>query len=110
VASLPHHIEITEEAANPFASIHDRSVCRQIAARIDQFATAPDEMGKPLHGPLEGLWSTRAAAQRYRIIYTIDDELMLVAVVLVGKRREGDRRRDVYEIARRRFGRGRGQN
>ena len=57
-------------------------------------------IGKPLLGELAGCYSLRVAAQRYRVIYTIVDDRMIVLVVAVGIRKAGERR-DLYEIARR---------
>jgi len=41
----------------------------------------------------------RAAGQRYRIIYTVEEDRVLVLVVYVGIRKEGDKN-DVYAIAK----------
>ncbi len=42
--------------------------------------------------------SIRAVGPRYRIIYRIGNEEVLVIVVAIGRRQEGDRQ-DVYQIA-----------
>ena len=58
------------------------------------------EAGKPLVGELGGCYGIRAAAQRYRVIYRIVSDRLIVVVVAAGIRRECDRR-DIYEVARR---------
>ena len=60
----------------------------------------PELQGKPLADELVGYRSVRAVGQRYRIIYKVENELVIVIVVAVGIRREGDRS-DIYRIAAR---------
>jgi len=43
--------------------------------------------------------SIRAVGQRYRIIYRVEEEWVLVVVVTVGIRRAEDKK-DVYEVAK----------
>ena len=57
-------------------------------------------MGKPLVGELKSCYSVRAAAQRYRVIYRIVADRLIVLVVAVGIRRQDDRG-DIYEVAKR---------
>jgi len=52
-----------------------------------------------LTGELAGHRSLRAAGQRYRILYRVERNQVLVLVVAVGIRREGSRS-DIYELAR----------
>ena len=44
--------------------------------------------------------SLRAAGQRYRIIYQVDNGAVIVYVVLIGLRKEGSKA-DIYELAQR---------
>ena len=69
----------------------------QIISKIDQLAMEPKLLGKPLVGPLKEFRSVRAAGQRYRIIYQVKDETILVLVVAVGMRKAGDKK-DIYEL------------
>ena len=80
--------------------ILDRRVRRQIVDRIDALSTDPEKQGKALLGELAGYRCLRAAGQRYRIIYRVDRQEIVVAVVAVGIRRQADQR-DVYALARR---------
>jgi len=48
---------------------------------------------------LAGYHSLRAVGQRYRIIYKVKEEEVLVVVVTLGIRKEGDKK-DVYELAK----------
>lgn len=79
--------------------IGDRRIHTNIVERIDHLAHDPDKQGKPLRGELAGYRSIRAASQRYRILYRFEAEQIIVMVVVLGIRREGDKK-DIYEIAK----------
>jgi mRNA interferase RelE/StbE len=79
--------------------ITDRRVRGKIFQLIEDLAEEPEKRGKPLSDELQGYWSLRAAAQRYRVIYRIENQRVEVIVIAVGLRRAGDRK-DAYEIAR----------
>jgi mRNA interferase RelE/StbE len=72
---------------------------KKIAARIRGLAADPEEQGKPLQGELRELRSLRAAGQRYRILYRVERERVVVLVVAVGFRKAGSKK-DVYSLAR----------
>jgi mRNA interferase RelE/StbE len=80
-------------------TIPDRRIQKTIATRIDHLAKAPEQQGKPLLEELAGYRSLRAVGQRYRIIYRVDRDQILVTVVAVGIRRAGDRQ-DIYALAK----------
>jgi mRNA interferase RelE/StbE len=48
-------------------------------------AENPHRVGKPLRGELAGRWSARRG--EYRVVYTIDDDRVVVEVVTVAHRR-----------------------
>ena len=52
-------------------------------------AADPHQVGKPLRLDLEGLWSTRRG--RYRLIYSIHDDQVLVRVVHISHRTDAYR-------------------
>ena len=82
------------------AEIRDRRIRRQILTRLQALQEHAKSIGKPLIGELAGCYSLRVAAQRYRVIYTIADDTLVVLVIAIGIRKAG-RRRDIYEVARR---------
>ena len=82
------------------ADIRDRRIRQQIINKLHTVKQDPESAGKPLVGELSGCYSIRAAAGRYRVIYRIVNDRLIVLVVAVGIRRESDRR-DIYEVARR---------
>ena len=92
-------IKLTAPALRQFAAIKDTRIREQIRKRIDTLAYEPEQLGKPLTDELTGYFSVRAVGQRYRIIYKVEDERVLVVVVTVGIRKDGDKK-DAYELAK----------
>lgn len=80
-------------------AIRDRRVRQSLRDRIDALRDDPEKQGKPLVGELAGFRSLRAVGQRYRIIYRVESERVVVFVVAVGMRREGSKS-DIYALAR----------
>lgn len=83
-------------------TISDRRIREKIDEKINGLANEPEKQGKELGGELEGYRSVRAVGQRYRIIYRVDGENVVVVVVALGIRKEGDKK-DVYKLAQRLF-------
>jgi mRNA interferase RelE/StbE len=102
---VAYHIEITPTALEALSGITDERLRAAIVRRIDSLADGPRKQGRTLRGELAGFLSVRAASQRYRVVYGVDDGEQLVTVYLVGIRREGGRR-DVYALAQRLVRRG----
>jgi mRNA interferase RelE/StbE len=96
---VKYHIVIEPTAVKMLAEISDRRIQEKIRDRIDALAEDPEKQGKPLLGELTGYRSTRAAGQRSRIIYRVERNKVLVLVVALGIRKEGDKK-DIYELAR----------
>ena len=80
-------------------AVSDQRVREQIVGRAEKLAAEPEKQSKALLGELVGVRSLRASGQRYRILYRVERGRVLVLVIAVGIRKEGDRR-DVYELAR----------
>lgn len=68
-----------------------------VLKRIEELAIEPEKFGKSLKGPLKGMRSVRVLGQRYRIIYTVEHGELLVVIVAVGIRTEGDKK-DIYQL------------
>jgi len=79
--------------------VQDRRIRAKIIETIDGLAEDPEKKGKPLTAELDGYHSVRAVGQRYRIIYRIDNEKVIVLVVAAGIRKEGDKK-DIYTLAK----------
>jgi mRNA interferase RelE/StbE len=92
-------IVLTPTAKRLLAAVRDRRVRTALRNRIDGLAEDPDKQGKPLVGELMGYRSLRAVGQRYRILYRVEDQEVVVLVVALGLRKEGSKK-DVYSLAR----------
>jgi mRNA interferase RelE/StbE len=95
---LNYRIEITPTALSMLKDIKDRRINNAIQERIEKLIDEPDKQGKELHGELRGYRCVRAVGQRYRIIYRIKNSAIIILIVAVGLRKEGDKK-DVYKLA-----------
>lgn len=92
-------VKWTETASKLLSEISDRRVRQLLYTRAGQLSHSPEQQGKPLLGELAGFRSLRAAGQKYRIIYRVERQEVIVVIVAVGRRKHGDAR-DVYALAR----------
>ena len=91
-----YKIKITKLAAANIQQI-EKPAQIQIINKIEKLKDEPALSGKPLKGPLKDYRSVRAAGQRYRVIYKIMEAEIIVIVVAVGIRKDGDKK-DIYEL------------
>lgn len=68
-------------------------------ASLKKLESEPEKRGKPLVQDLKGYYSFRVVGQRYRIIYSIKEDKIIVIVVAISIRRQGDKK-DIYEITK----------
>lgn len=95
-------IVLTPTALKLLSDISDRRIREKIGAVIDRLAEEPEKQGKALLGELSGFRSIRAVSQRYRVLYQIRDNQIVVIIVAVGIRRDGARD-DIYNLAKKLF-------
>lgn len=87
---MTYRIELAPAAVRQLRKL-DRSAQRRVQAAIELLATEPRPSGaKKLVGG-NGEWRVRTGD--YRVVYQIDDGVLLVLVVAVGHRREVYNRR-----------------
>jgi mRNA interferase RelE/StbE len=91
-----YRLKLTAIAADNLKAI-DSGTRGQILAKMEALQREPNLLGKALKGPLKEFRSLRAAGQRYRIIYKVVQDEIIVVVVAVGLRKEGDKK-DIYEL------------
>ena len=73
------------KSANRTLNSFDSTLQRRIVQRLDQFGENPQPSGsKKLAGA--DLWRTRVGD--YRIVYSIEDQVLTVLVIRIGHRRE----------------------
>lgn len=96
---MKYSIAVTDLAKEMIKEITDKRIRTKIAERIDKLADYPELQGKPLTGILAGYRSIRAVGQRYRIVYKIVEQKVILYIVGVGIRKEGSKA-DIYERLR----------
>lgn len=96
---MTYRIFITPIALEMLGAIADRRIREKIRDIIDRLAHEPEKQGKSLLGELAGYRSIRAVGQRYRIIYKIEREKVVVLIVALGIRRKGSKA-DIYSLAK----------
>lgn len=83
---MTYTVEISSSAAKSLAKIDKKTLLRIVGA-IELLAVDPRPPGvKFLRGGEQGRWRARVGA--YRIVYTIEDNRLVVLVLRVGHRRE----------------------
>lgn len=97
------NVLLNAHAQEDLDNIKDKRTQKAIAKRLNDLRNNPEQLGKPLVGDLNKYHSVRAVGQRYRIIYDLRSYEGVVFVVVIGIRKEGDKK-DVYEVARKRLG------
>ena len=91
-------VRIMPTAEQQLKLISDRRLQESLRIRLKRLEVEPEKQGKPLNEELIGYRSVRAAGQRYRIIYKIEEDRVLVLVVMISIRKEGDKN-DAYAQA-----------
>ena len=94
---MEYRIELTPLALEMIEAIQDKREQQGIIERLQKLKLEPLQQGKPLTGDLKGFYSIRAVGQRFRIVYQVKAEQILVLVVGVGRRKEGDKK-DIYTL------------
>ncbi len=79
------------------ADVKDQRQQKSLRDRIDKLKTEPEKQGKALIDNLKGYVSVRSVGQRYRIIYKVEVDKVLVLVVGMGLRKEGNKG-DIYAL------------
>lgn len=99
---MSFRIALTPTAMRLLSEISDRRVREVIGNVIDRLIEEPEKQGKALLGELSGLRSIRAVGQRYRVIYKVNSDEVLVIIVAVGIRKDGGKA-DIYNLAKKLF-------
>jgi mRNA interferase RelE/StbE len=94
-----YRVSLTTQASKLFKKIKDRREQEILLARLEKLKNNPAQQGKALVKELSGYRSIRAVGQRYRIIYQIKEDKVLVLVIAIGRRKEGNKQ-DIYTITK----------
>ncbi|MHC4720086.1 MAG: type II toxin-antitoxin system RelE family toxin, partial [Planctomycetota bacterium] len=90
-------IQLTITAGEELREL-DSGTRETVLRKIRGLSESPEQQGKPLLAELTGCRSIQTAG-RYRIIYKIEKQKVIVIVVCVGIRKSGDKK-DIYTIAK----------
>jgi mRNA interferase RelE/StbE len=90
-----YQIQLIPLAIKLLGKIKDQREQTLLTKKIEQLKQEPEKQGKPLSGKLKGYRSVRAVGQRYRIIYRVDKEQIIVIIIGVGMRKDGSKE-DIY--------------
>ena len=96
---MTYEIILKPAALEALKAIKDRRLQASIAKAVDSLSGEPEKKGKPLQKDLAGYRSVRVAGQRYRVVYRIEADQVVVIVVYLGIRKEGDKK-DVYTVVK----------
>ena len=78
---------IDKDAEKEYLNL-DGSVRKLVAVGLKKLETRADEIGKPLHGELQGLRELKYRKDGIRVIYRIvNGEVQIVEIVAIGNRR-----------------------
>ncbi len=94
-----YQVSLTKQASKLFKKIKDRREQKLLLAKLENLKNNPAQQGKALVKELSGYRTIRAVGQRYRIIYQIKEEKVLVLVIAIGRRKEGDKK-DIYTVTK----------
>jgi mRNA interferase RelE/StbE len=92
VSQIEYEIQFSPLALEMLEEIQDKRELGKLRDRINQLKLEPDKQGKALTDNLAGMRSVRAVGQRYRIVYEVEEETIVVLVIGVGRRKDGDKR------------------
>ena len=95
---MKYKILITDTCLALIEKIPDKKIRRTILNRIEGLSAEPDKQGKMLVKDLSGFRSIHAAG-RYRIIYKVDKQTVIIYILAAGIRKQGDKK-DIYNIAK----------
>lgn len=94
---MDYRVELTPLALEMIEAIQDKREQKGIIERLQKLTLEPIQQGKPLTADLKGYYSVRALGQRYRIVYQVKADRILIVVVGVGRRKDGDKK-DIYTL------------
>jgi mRNA interferase RelE/StbE len=89
---------LTPTGAKSLKELRDKKTQREVVKVLRSLSEEPARRGRPLEGPLDGLFSIHAVADRFPVLFELDQQERRVAIQFVGRRRPGQPD-DVYARA-----------
>jgi len=91
-----YKIKLTKIAVENLDKI-ESTTRTQIINKIESLKEEPELRGKQLKGIFKDYRYIRVAGQRYRILYKLQAETVIVIIINIGIRKDGDKK-DIYEL------------
>jgi mRNA interferase RelE/StbE len=88
---MPWTLVVAAPAERPLARLTEGTAGAIVEFMLGPLTEAPTVVGKPLQRELSGYWSARRGS--YRVIYRLDDDEQVIAVVRIEHRSDVYRRR-----------------
>ena len=82
-----YNIEITSEVRRWMDKKLNNEQLRRLVNKIQKLEEYPDVYGKPLRGPLAGIWEIYFE-RKFRILYEIDYDLKIVRILAIKHKNE----------------------
>lgn len=97
MVNMAWRVELTEAAEKDFAELDGslRILARKKFARLAENPYLGEELQNRVGGDLRGYYKLYFAGTRYRIVYRIENEILLVLIIGIGARAHGK----VYKMA-----------
>jgi len=89
-----YRVEFADETKKELRDLGHVAAGEILAAVEKKLTVDPEGYGDPLRKDLSGYF--KLAVGQWRVVYHVDDDLVLVLVLAVGKRAEGDRE-NIYD-------------
>ena len=81
---MDYRVELTPLALEMIEAIQDKREQQGVIECLQKLKIEPLQQGKPLTADLKGYYSVRAVGQRFRIVYQVKADQILVIVVGTG--------------------------
>lgn len=88
-AERRYRVEFADETKKELRDLGHAAAVEILSAVDKKLTVDPEGYGDPLHKDLRGYF--KLPVGQWRVVYHVDDDLVLVLVLAVGKRAEGDR-------------------
>ena len=93
-AGRRYRVEFADETKKEFRDLGHVAAAEILDAVEKKLTVDPEGYGDPLRKDLSGYF--KLSVGQWRVVYRVDDDLVLVLVLAVGKRADGDRE-NIYD-------------
>ncbi|WP_045409386.1 type II toxin-antitoxin system RelE family toxin [Vibrio jasicida] len=84
---MTYDIEFTKSALKQFDKLGG-SVKQELVKQLKKVTENPHQPSKKLHGDLKGRYKIKLKSSRYRAVYSVKDDVLIVTVITIARRDE----------------------